>query len=97
MSVEVAPALARDTAGTVAAARDLHDRIAEPNLYVKIPGTAEGVPAIRTLIAEGRNINVTLLFGLDRYDEVMEAYLVRPRGLTDGDPSTRASAWRRSS
>ncbi len=75
VSVEVAPALARDTDGTIAAARELHERIAEPNLYVKIPGTAEGIPAIRRMIAEGRSINVTLIFSLDRYQEVMEAYL----------------------
>jgi transaldolase len=75
VSLEVAPDLAHDEAGTVAAARDLHDRIAEPNLYVKVPATAEGVGAIRTLISEGRNINVTLIFGLDRYEEIMEAYL----------------------
>jgi len=75
VSVEVAPALARDTEGTIAAARELHERIAEPNLYVKIPGTAEGIPAIRQMIAEGRSINVTLIFSLDRYQEVMEAYL----------------------
>ncbi len=78
VSVEVDPSLARDTAGTTTAARLLHVRIDEPNLYVKIPGTAEGLPAIETMIAEGRNINVTLLFSLDRYREVMEAYL---RGL----------------
>ncbi len=75
VSVEVAPALARDTEGTIAAARELHERIAEPNLYVKIPGTAEGLPAIRQMISEGRSINVTLIFSLDRYEEVMEAYL----------------------
>jgi transaldolase len=75
VSVEVAPDLARDTAGTETAARQLHEGIAEPNLYVKIPGTAEGVPAIQTMIAEGRSINVTLIFSLDRYAEVMEAYL----------------------
>ena len=86
VSLEVAPDLARDVDGTVASARDLHDRIAEPNLYVKVPATAEGVAAIRTLIGEGRNINVTLIFGLDRYEEVMEAYL---SGLEayDGDLS----------
>jgi transaldolase len=86
VSLEVAPDLARDVAGTVAAARDLHDRIAAPNLYVKVPATAEGVEAIRTLVGEGRNINVTLIFGLDRYAEVMEAYL---SGLEayDGDLS----------
>jgi transaldolase len=75
VSVEVAPDLARDCDGTVAAARELHRRIAEPNLFVKVPATAEGVEAIRTLIGEGHSINVTLIFGLDRYDEVMEAYI----------------------
>ena len=75
VSVELAPSLARDTEGSIAAARMLHEVIAEPNVYVKIPGTAEGVPAIRQMIAEGRSINITLLFGLKRYDEVITAYL----------------------
>ncbi len=75
VSVEVAPSLARDSAGTEAAARRLHEAIAQPNLYVKIPGTAEGIAPIQTMIAEGRSINVTLIFSLDRYAEVMEAYL----------------------
>jgi transaldolase len=66
VSLEVAPALARDTGGSVAAAR---------NLLVKVPGTAEGVPAIHQLISEGRSINVTLIFSIERYDKVMEAYL----------------------
>ncbi len=75
VSVELAPDLARDTEGSIATARQLHELIAEPNVFVKIPGTAEGVPAIRQMIAEGRNINITLLFGLARYDEVIEAYI----------------------
>jgi transaldolase len=75
VSIEVAPALAHDTAGTVAAARQLHQRIGLPNLFVKIPATVEGVPAIRTMIGESRSINVTLIFSLDRYEEVMEAYV----------------------
>jgi transaldolase len=75
VSLEVAPALAGDTDGTVAAARSLHERINRPNLLVKVPGTSAGVPAIRQLIGEGRSINVTLIFGLDRYDQVVEAYL----------------------
>ena len=74
----MSPALAHDTEGTVRDARRFHDTIAQPNLLVKVPATREGVPAIETLIGEGRSINVTLIFGLDRYDEVMEAYL---RGL----------------
>ena len=75
VSVEVAPELANDTAGTIAAARDLHERIAQPNLFVKIPATPEGVPAIQAMIAEGRSINITLIFSLERYAEVIEAYL----------------------
>ncbi len=74
-SVEVSPHLARDTDGTIASARDLHERINRPNLLVKIPATAEGVPAIKQMISEGRSINVTLIFSLDRYADVMEAYL----------------------
>jgi transaldolase len=75
VSLEVSPALAHDTDGTVAAARKLHETINEPNLLVKVPATKEGVPAIQTMISEGKSINVTLIFGIDRYDEVMEAYL----------------------
>ena len=75
VSVEVSPLLARDTEGTIDAARVLDERIDEPNLYIKIPGTAEGLPAITQVIAEGRSVNVTLLFSLERYREVMEAYI----------------------
>jgi transaldolase len=75
VSVEVAPELARDTTATIAAARDLHERIAQPNLLVKIPATPEGIPAIQAMVAEGRSINITLIFSLARYAEVIEAYL----------------------
>ena len=75
VSVEVAPSLAHETEGTITAARDLHQRIDQPNVLVKIPATVEGVPAIRQMIAEGRSINVTLIFSLTRYSEVVEAYL----------------------
>lgn len=75
VSVEVAPSLAHDTEGTVASALELHERIDEPNLYVKIPGTLAGLPAIEQVIAAGRSVNVTLLFSLERYDAVIEAYL----------------------
>ena len=74
VSAEVSPALANDTEATIAEARQLHERIDQPNLFVKIPATAAGVPAIRQMIAEGRSINVTLIFGLERYGEVIEAY-----------------------
>ena len=75
VSVEVAPSLAHDTEGTIAAARGLHERIDRPNVLVKIPATPECVPSIRQMIAEGRSINVTLIFSLTRYAEVIEAYL----------------------
>ncbi len=86
VSIEVAPGLANDTEGTIASARQLHERIAEPNVLVKIPATAAGIPAIRQMIAEGRSINITLIFSIDRYGEVIEAYL---SGLEacDGDLS----------
>jgi transaldolase len=89
VSVEVAPELARDTDATIAAARDLHLRINQPNLFVKIPATAEGVPAIQAMIAEGRSINITLIFSLARYEQVIEAYLAGLEELAaaGGDPS----------
>ena len=75
VSIEVSPAMAADTDATIKAARWLHGRIDRPNLYVKIPATPEGVPAIQKMFAEGRNINITLIFSLTRYREVMEAYI----------------------
>ena len=75
VSVEVAPELANDTDETIAAARGLHERIARPNLLVKIPATPEGIPAIKAMTAEGRSINITLIFSLSRYAEVIEAYV----------------------
>ncbi len=81
VSIEVAPELAHDTEGTIiTAARDLHTLIDHPNLLVKIPATAEGIAAIRAMTAEGRSINVTLIFSLSRYQEVIDAYLA---GLED--------------
>ena len=75
VSLELAPEQARDTAASIEAARNFHTSIAAPNLYVKIPATAEGIPAVQAMVAEGRNINITLIFSLERYAEVMEAYL----------------------
>jgi transaldolase len=75
VSIELSPEQARDTDASIASARELHDRIDQPNLLVKIPGTAEGVPAVRQMISESNSINVTLIFSVDRYDEVIEAYL----------------------
>lgn len=75
VSVEVDPSLAHDTSATLAAARELHERISRPNVMIKIPATKEGLPAIRAMIAEGRNVNVTLIFSVERYSEVMNAYI----------------------
>ena len=75
VSIEVSPGLAHDTDGSIAEARRLWRACNRPNVMVKIPGTAAGVPAIRACLAEGININITLLFSVDRHREVMEAYL----------------------
>jgi transaldolase len=90
VSIEVSPVLARDTKATIESARSLHERMRLPNLLVKIPATAEGVPAIRQMIAEGRNINVTLIFSLSRYADVIEAYLSGLEALaaSNGDLSS---------
>ena len=90
VSIEVAPELAHDTEATITAARDLHKRIARPNLFVKIPATAEGVPAIAAMTAEGRSINVTLIFSLSRYEEVIEAYLTGLETLAANGGDLRA-------
>ncbi|HEV8231488.1 MAG TPA: transaldolase [Thermoanaerobaculia bacterium] len=75
VSIEVGPKLASDTEGSIKEAHRLWDACARPNVMVKIPGTAAGVPAIRRCLADGVNINITLLFSVSRYREVMEAYL----------------------
>ncbi len=75
MSLEVSPLLAYDTASTLAAAKDLHARAARPNLFIKIPGTPEGLPAIEEAIFAGVSINVTLLFSREQYLAAAEAYL----------------------
>lgn len=75
VSVEVSPTLAADTNATVSEARDWVKQIDRPNLLVKVPATPEGIPAIRRLIGEGISVNVTLIFSLDRYAHVIDAYL----------------------
>jgi transaldolase len=75
VSLEVSPLLARDTAGTLAAAQELYTRAARPNLFIKIPGTSEGLPAIEEAIFAGVPINVTLLFSPEQYLAAAEAYL----------------------
>src|SRR6187401_1389363 len=80
VSIEVSPHLAHDTEGTIKQARELWYAINRKNVMIKIPGTAEGLPAIRKCISEGININITLLFGLHRYKQVTDAYI---SGLED--------------
>jgi len=75
VSLEVNPHLAHDTEGSIAEARRLWKELDRPNVFIKIPGTREGLPAITQCLSEGININVTLLFGLPRYREVADAYL----------------------
>lgn len=74
VSVEVSPALCHDTAGTVAAAKELHRRIDRPNVMIKIPATDAGLSAITDVVGAGISVNVTLIFGLSRYRQVMEAH-----------------------
>jgi transaldolase len=93
VSMEVEPGLAYDTEASYEQAKRFHEEIDRPNLYVKIPGTKPGLPAIEDMIAAGKSINVTLLFSLQRHAEVMEAYI---RGLerlvaSGGDPKAVSS------
>ncbi len=93
VSLEVSPYLAHDTAGTIEEARRLWQAVDRPNLMIKVPASKEGLPAIRQLTAEGINVNITLLFGLDRYEDVARAYF---DGLADyiqrgGDPARVSS------
>src|SRR5919198_2433804 len=93
VSMEVDPNLAFDTAGTIDEAQRIHDTVDRPNLFVKIPATKEGLPAIEEMISRGKPINVTLIFSLERYAEVAEAYLRGIERLVEagGDPSMVAS------
>lgn len=75
VSLEVSPHLAHDAAGTVREARHLFDRVGRPNVFIKVPGTAAAIPAITTLLASGIPVNVTLLFSVERYEAVHDAYL----------------------
>ncbi len=80
VSIEVSPLLAYDTQATIGEARELWRLVKRENVMIKVPATLQGVPAIRALIADGININVTLIFSIERYREVMNAYL---EGLED--------------
>jgi len=87
VSIEVSPGLAHDTEGTIEEARRLFREVNRPNVMVKVPGTAEGLPAIRQLLSEAININITLLFAVERYEQVANAYLAALEKLaTEGKP-----------
>jgi len=75
VSLEVSPELAKDTDGTITEARQLWAAVARPNVMIKVPATPEGIPAIRTLISEGINVNITLLFARSAYEAVAWAYI----------------------
>lgn len=95
-SIEVSPDLARDTAQTVEVARRLWKSLARPNIMIKVPATEEGIPAIRTLLEEGINVNITLIFSVEVYEQVAEAYIAalearRARGLDVSRISSVAS------
>jgi transaldolase/glucose-6-phosphate isomerase len=93
VSLEVNPTLAHDTEATIAEARRLFAAVDRPNLLIKVPATAAGIPAVEKLIAEGINVNITLMFSLDHYDAVAEAYMagLERRAAEGGDVSTVAS------
>jgi transaldolase len=93
VSLEVSPHLARDTAGTIAEARRLFAAVGRPNVMIKVPATPEGIPAIRQLIGEGINVNITLMFSMAHYEAVARAYLDGLQSLVErgGDPQKVAS------
>jgi transaldolase len=93
VSIEVAPGLARDTGKTVAEAKQLWWLVDRPNLFIKIPATAEGIPAITATLAEGISVNVTLIFSLKRYAEVIDAFMagLEQAAANGHDISTMAS------
>src|ERR1700689_5508924 len=85
VSIEVDPRLAKETAKTIAEARQLWWLVDRPNLYIKIPATVEGVPAIPACLAEGISVNVTLIFSLERYSEVIDAFMAGLEEASDSD------------
>jgi len=93
VSLEVSPHLARDTQGSITEARRLWTRVDRPNLFIKIPGTAEGAPAIEQTLSEGVNTNITLLFSIENYEAVAEAYLsALEQRLAQGLPIDRVAS-----
>lgn len=93
VSIEVSPRLANDTDGTITEARRLWKALNRPNIMIKVPGTKAGLPAVKTLLGEGINVNITLLFAVERYEEVLEAFI---RALEDrvkrGEPIDRIAS-----
>ena len=93
VSIEVSPKLAQDTEGSVAEARRLWKALNRPNIMIKIPGTKAGLPAVRQLLREGINVNITLLFAVERYEEVLEAYVAALEDRAkDGKPIDRIAS-----
>jgi transaldolase len=93
VSIEVNPGLSRDTSGSIAEARRLWTSLGRPNIMVKIPGTTAGLPAIRKLLREGVNVNITLLFSVERYREVREAFLgALEERIREGEPVHRIAS-----
>ena len=93
VSLEVSPLLAHDTEGTIAEARRLFGQVGRPNLMIKVPATPAGIPAIRQLISEGLNINITLMFSMDHYEAVANAYVDGLRAwLADGGNPRQAAS-----
>lgn len=93
VSLEVLPSLARDTKGTLENARTLWQAVNRPNLMIKVPGTVEGVPAVRQLLVEGVNVNITLLFSLANYEAVARTYIEALQVRADlGEPIDRVAS-----
>ncbi|MCC8408494.1 transaldolase [Mucilaginibacter sp. UR6-1] len=93
VSLEVSPSLAQNTEGTITEARSSWELLDRKNVMIKVPGTKEGLPVIEQLISEGINVNVTLLFSLDRYREVAEAYVAGiEKRLANGEPVDKVAS-----
>jgi transaldolase len=93
VSLEVSPKLAHDSDGTIAEARRLWKTLNRPNIMIKVPGTRSGLPATRQLLREGINVNITLLFAVERYEEVLEAYLAALEDrVKEGKPVDRLAS-----
>ncbi len=93
VSIEVSPALAHDTEGTIEEARKFHQALDRPNVLIKVPATDEGIPAIRRLLADGINVNITLIFAIEYYERVMDAYIeALEERVSRGEPVDRIAS-----